>query len=736
MDPISIAGTLNGTGSPPLSSSPNGKTKETPELSAAEKHQHDFRTLFELPPTEVLIEDYSCAMQKDKSMPHGRLYISNHNVYFNSGLFAHVKLKISYTDIVEVQKKNTAILFPNAIEIITKDHQKHFFTSFLYRDKAFQTLTTAMEKLGTTAEVDIANASADSDDEDGNRVENAGGERSDDDAVPADHEQDRSELQFHSFDELVLRKGENGAVSLSNPPSNLTSPVRDAKSRSKSFSEKGSQSVDVTKTKAKESIRKKSATLSALISPTDAEMLRHAKEHHMLGASNPDISSIKNAKEPKNANTSAAAASTVADLSKSIEDSSLIPPHSNSCTHFVDPLKDDHPIVEILHVSTYDLFQQLMSDKSDFWITSINKTFGYFDSTMTPWLVEPTKCCIYRQVNFVSPVTAKIGPRQTKIQQTQRCRFIGDSMDHLVFESFSLSRDVPYGDNFAVVNRFDIVSDPKNPNACIATAVTFVKFFKSVWGMQTIIEKTATSSGKDFCNKYLAAAKERIGLNKVKSDIARSLREEQEVEVGEESAPTEPEISPAIPIVVVAPPIVPAVPVSFLDDVFDRVQRRDPVFIMLILLTLVVGLIVLPFLFSVSGRLNSFERQQIAQRQVTTEMENRLLFLHNFVEVLSANVTGVEGDLKKQWNYWQMNTEVIKQFDHWKSQLQVLNEEIDKSKRFLEYASGKINFSSSPSLEEESGGSWLWLFTLLILGGASGYCLKSGLVTLPWKIFG
>ena len=38
---------------------------------------------------------------------------------------------------VSVTKEKTALVIPNAIQLMTVDHEKHFFASFATRDKAF-----------------------------------------------------------------------------------------------------------------------------------------------------------------------------------------------------------------------------------------------------------------------------------------------------------------------------------------------------------------------------------------------------------------------------------------------------------------------------------------------------------------------------------------------------------------------------------------------------------------------
>ncbi|GFT43211.1 protein Aster-B [Nephila pilipes] len=97
----------------------------------------DFKRLFkDLPDSERLIVDYSCALQKD-ILVHGRLYISQNYICFYANIFRwETFLLIRCRDVTSMTKEKTARVIPNAIQITTET-EKHFFTSFGARDKTF-----------------------------------------------------------------------------------------------------------------------------------------------------------------------------------------------------------------------------------------------------------------------------------------------------------------------------------------------------------------------------------------------------------------------------------------------------------------------------------------------------------------------------------------------------------------------------------------------------------------------
>ncbi|CAN7983016.1 unnamed protein product, partial [Ixodes hexagonus] len=97
----------------------------------------DFKKLFrDLPETERLIVDYSCALQRD-ILVHGRLYVTQNFICFYANIFRwETNVVIRCRDVTSMTKEKTARVIPNAVQVCT-DHEKHFFTSFGARDKTY-----------------------------------------------------------------------------------------------------------------------------------------------------------------------------------------------------------------------------------------------------------------------------------------------------------------------------------------------------------------------------------------------------------------------------------------------------------------------------------------------------------------------------------------------------------------------------------------------------------------------
>ncbi|KAF2862442.1 hypothetical protein K470DRAFT_262957 [Piedraia hortae CBS 480.64] len=107
---------------------------------ASNKRNKEYHQLFRsVPEDDYLIEDYSAALQRDILL-HGRLYISEAHICFSSNILGWVThLVISFDEVVSIEKKNTAVIFPNAIVIQTLQG-RNTFASFVARDSTYELL--------------------------------------------------------------------------------------------------------------------------------------------------------------------------------------------------------------------------------------------------------------------------------------------------------------------------------------------------------------------------------------------------------------------------------------------------------------------------------------------------------------------------------------------------------------------------------------------------------------------
>lgn len=143
--------TTGGVGPPnstPLQSAPTfGAPKLTGFAIASKKRNRDFHSFFKsVPDDDYLIEDYSCALQRE-ILAHGRLYVSEGHLCFSSNILGWTTtLVMSFDEIVSVEKRSTALVFKNGLMISTL-HAKHIFASFTSRDATYD-LIINIWKLG------------------------------------------------------------------------------------------------------------------------------------------------------------------------------------------------------------------------------------------------------------------------------------------------------------------------------------------------------------------------------------------------------------------------------------------------------------------------------------------------------------------------------------------------------------------------------------------------------------
>ena len=103
------------------------------ESKPSEKNKEMHRLFKDLPETEKIIDDYSCALAKE-ILIQGRLYVTQNWLCFYSNIFTiENKLIIPFAHVTAVTKERTALVIPNAITI-SVNTTKYGFSSFVARD--------------------------------------------------------------------------------------------------------------------------------------------------------------------------------------------------------------------------------------------------------------------------------------------------------------------------------------------------------------------------------------------------------------------------------------------------------------------------------------------------------------------------------------------------------------------------------------------------------------------------
>ncbi|GAA5874735.1 hypothetical protein JCM3774_004795 [Rhodotorula dairenensis] len=120
----------------------------------------EFRALFkEMPDDEELIETYRCALSRDV-LVQGKLYISETFLSFRANILGwETTLQIPWSEIVSIEKRSTAKIIPNAIEVRTL-HATHVFASFIARDASYDLIVTVWRHVHPEADAVAAAATS------------------------------------------------------------------------------------------------------------------------------------------------------------------------------------------------------------------------------------------------------------------------------------------------------------------------------------------------------------------------------------------------------------------------------------------------------------------------------------------------------------------------------------------------------------------------------------------------
>ncbi|XP_057492134.1 protein VASCULAR ASSOCIATED DEATH 1, chloroplastic-like isoform X2 [Actinidia eriantha] len=133
-----------------LSNSSPNYSKDIDIQLLVSPRSEEYRQLFRLPPEEVLIQDYNCALQENFLL-QGHMYVFSHYICFYSNLFGfETKKVIPFHEITSLRRAKAAGIFPTAIEILAGE-KKSFFTSFLSRDEAFKLISDGWSQHGDGA---------------------------------------------------------------------------------------------------------------------------------------------------------------------------------------------------------------------------------------------------------------------------------------------------------------------------------------------------------------------------------------------------------------------------------------------------------------------------------------------------------------------------------------------------------------------------------------------------------
>ncbi|KUG02206.1 putative membrane protein C20F10.07 [Phytophthora nicotianae] len=136
-NPRSRTSSFNGSLSDEDESEDSGTEQEEEFTESQPLGVSDFQKKFKLDSPEQVVESFSCALYLSNFPYHGRLYLTRDRMCFSGWM--DTIFVASFSDISAMEKKNTALIVPNAIELTVKG-EKIFFASFVFRDECYQSI--------------------------------------------------------------------------------------------------------------------------------------------------------------------------------------------------------------------------------------------------------------------------------------------------------------------------------------------------------------------------------------------------------------------------------------------------------------------------------------------------------------------------------------------------------------------------------------------------------------------
>ena len=405
---------------------------------ASKKRNKDFHTFFKsVPENDYLIEDYSCALQRDIILA-GRIYVSEGHICFSSNILGWITtLVISFDEVVSVEKENTAMVFPNAIAVQTL-HARHTFRSLLAREATYD-LLIGIWKINHPGLQSSENGTRVAQGN-GSRTEKIGGADGSDGSDDLEEDDDASSSEDDKDQGSDVISGEGSIVG----------------------SEGGGASPP------KSAIPKKPSNVGVAAG--------------QAATSGPSVGDSKAASQA----TGAAAASTDFPGPATHGPSEC----ADKTTHYPTLLKDDiiaAPLGKIYNM----MFGPASGGFMSRWLVDDQKSLELSFEDDKKGLGEENKS---RSFNYIKQLGGSIGPKQTKCITTENL----DAFDLEKAVSVTVTTqtpDVPSGNVFSVKTRYCLMWAPNNGTRLVATCV--IEWTGKSW-LKSLYKSLLSQNTADF----------------------------------------------------------------------------------------------------------------------------------------------------------------------------------------------------------------------------------------------
>ncbi|XP_064831111.1 protein Aster-B-like isoform X3 [Oncorhynchus masou masou] len=428
------------------------------------QRNEDFRKLFkQLPDTERLIVDYSCALQRDILL-QGRLYLSENWICFYSNIFRwETLLTVRLKDICTMTKEKTARLIPNAIQVST-DGEKHFFTSFGARDRTYM----MMFRLWQNALLDKPLCPKELWHFVHQCYGNELGLTSDDeDYVPPDDD-------FNTMGFCEEIPNEENEISNDNSSKSSAEAKHDG---------------------SPPSIHKKCIiTNSTISSSISSEPLSFdlPPEKYIDCLPDGELLALPMVLEQRLAEASGLVPSTSLDFNDNedipteLSDSSETHDEAGEVQAFHDDLKGRQYIDEVYKFSVDKMYDILFTESQ--FMTDFMEQRRFSDIVFHPWKKDDAAGNQTREIMYTISLSNPLAPKTATVTETQTLYKASHESECYIIDAEVITHDVPYHDYFYTLNRYMLTRVAKNK--CRLRVSTELRYRKQPWGLvKGFIEK-------------------------------------------------------------------------------------------------------------------------------------------------------------------------------------------------------------------------------------------------------
>ncbi|KAF0457168.1 gram domain-containing protein [Gigaspora margarita] len=403
------------------------------------KRNREYHSFFKsIPCNEYLLNDYGCALQKEILL-QGRIYVSLNHICFHANILGWVTdVVIPFSDIKCIEKKMTALVIPNAIQITTVK-SKYLFASFIFRDGAYDLFVKLRQRVKPTYghRSSLSDCSSDSTQTSPSRATNYISCNNSGSGTESEQAKDSDNEKFIN-EKLKPSQPRNGKFSLPRIP--LIS-----KQSSRNF-----EKLTINKNNSSPNL-----SLGNDLSGND---LSNISDHGNISESS--------SKKKRLLTPLKISVPKMTSKQQTLPSIEIIQPKESKCKCL---LQDEHSkfvILDTKYNGSIESIYAILFD-SNFVLEFVRKLENNNDIEFGNWSTDENSC-MTRNISYIKKLSNPLGPKSTKCYLTDEILY-KDFDDHVTIMTTTKTPDVPAGTSFCVKTRTCLMWAGANKTRVIVT---------------------------------------------------------------------------------------------------------------------------------------------------------------------------------------------------------------------------------------------------------------------------